>query len=105
MMYGVCTLRRTNVYLDDRQLGLLRLLGETRGVPVAALVREAIDAWLESQGVREVPDDEWARRFDALMDERRRIWADLGISEEEAEHDIADAVREVREARAAARRR
>lgn len=104
-MYGVCNMRRTNVYLDERQIGLLRLLGRARGVPVAALVREALDDWLESQGVREVPDDEWRRRFDELMERRRQIWSDLGIPAEELERDIADAVREVREARAAARRR
>jgi hypothetical protein len=104
-MYGVCTIRRTNVYLDERQLKLLRLLAMARDVPVAALVREAIDSWLETQGVREVTDDEWRRRFDELMEHRRRVWKELGISEDELERDIADAVREVREARAAARRR
>ena len=97
-------MKRTNVYLDDRQLGLLRGLSTMRGEPVAALVREAIDAWLESQGVRDIPDDEWKQRFAALMEERRRIWLELGITEEEAERDIAEAVREVREARAARRR-
>jgi len=97
-------MKRTNVYLDDRQLGLLRALSATRGQPVAALVREAVDAWLESQGVREVPEEEWDRRFDEMMERRRKIWAELGISEEEAERDIAEAIREVREERAARRR-
>jgi hypothetical protein len=104
-MYGVCTMQRTNVYLDERQLGLLRLLGRARGVPVAVLVREALDEWLDSQGVREVPDDEWQQRFDQLMERRRQIWSQLGVPAEELESDIAEAVREVREARAAARRR
>jgi hypothetical protein len=97
-------MQRTNVYLDDRQLGLLRALSTMRGEPVAALVREAIDAWLESQGARKIPDDEWGRRFDELLKRRRQIWLELGISEEEAERDIAEAIREVREARAARRR-
>jgi hypothetical protein len=97
-------MQRTNVYLDDRQLGLLRALSTMRREPVAALVRQAIDAWLEAQGAREVPDDEWKRRFEELLERRRRIWLELGISEEEAERDIAEAIREVREARAARRR-
>jgi hypothetical protein len=97
-------MQRTNVYLDERQLGLLRLLGRARGEPVAALIREAVDDWLGTQGVREVPDDEWKRRFDDLMERRRRVWLELGITEQEAERDIAEALREVREARAARRR-
>lgn len=97
-------MQRTNVYLDDTQLGLLRALSTMRGEPVAALVREAIDAWLEAQGARQISDDEWGRRFDELLKRRRRIWLELGISEEEAERDIAEAIREVREARAARRR-
>lgn len=102
-MYGVCVIRRTNVYLDDRQLDLLRLLGSRRGLPVAALVREAIDAYLESQGVRRVDRDEWERRFDALMAERSRVAAELDLSEEEVQRDVFEAIREVREARSARR--
>ena len=97
-------MRRTNVYLDDRQLNLLRLLGETRDVPVAALIREAIDAWLASQGVREISEDEWERRFDALMERRAKIAEELELTEEQVERDVFEAIREVREARAARRR-
>jgi hypothetical protein len=97
-------MKRTNVYLDDRQLGLLRALSTMRGEPVAALVRQAVDSWLETQGAREIPADEWDQRFEELLTRRRRIWLELGISEEEAERDIEEAVREVREARAARRR-
>jgi hypothetical protein len=97
-------MQRTNVYLDDRQLGLLRLLGETRNAPVAALIREAIDAWLESQGVREISQDEWERRFDALMERRSKIADELGLTEEQVEETVFEAIREVREARAARRR-
>lgn len=103
MMYGVCTMQRTNVYLDERQIDLLRLLGERRGESVAALVREAIDAYLAAQGVRRVDEDEWKRRFDALMAERRAVAAELGLTEEQVERDVFDAIREVREARAAGR--
>lgn len=102
-MYGVCIMRRTNVYLDERQIDLLRLLGERRGESVASLVREAIDAYLESQGIEPVTEDEWRRRFDALMSDRRTVAEELGLTEEQVERDVFDAIREVREARAASR--
>ena len=105
VMYGVCMMRRTNIYLDDRQHRLLRVLADARGEPVAALVREAVDAWLQSQGVKELGEEDWRRRFEALLERRRKIWSELDISEEELERDVSAAVREVREARAAARRR
>ena len=97
-------MKRTNVYLEDRQLGLLRALSTVRGEPVAALVRQAIDSWLEAQGAREVPDDEWRRRLGALLDDRQRVAEELGLTEERVEKDVFDAIREVREARAARRR-
>lgn len=96
-------MRRTNVYLDDRQLDLLRLLGERRGEPVAALVREAIDAYLEQQGIRRVEPDEWRRRFDGLVADRRRSAKERGLTEEHVERQVFEAIREVREARAARR--
>jgi len=97
-------MRRTNIYLGDEQLETLRLLGAQRGAPVAALVREAVDSWLAAQGVRRVEDDEWAQRFDALFEERRRISGERGFDPEQVERDVLTAVREVREARAARRR-
>jgi hypothetical protein len=97
-------MKRTNIYLDDEQLELLRGLGERRGAPVAALVREAIDAWLEAQGARRLPQDEWERRFADLLERRDRIAKEHGFDEAEVERDVMDAVREVRRARAARRR-
>jgi Ribbon-helix-helix protein, copG family len=96
-------MRRTNIYLDDEQLELLRGLGEQRGEPVAALVREAVDAWLAAQGARRIPEDERQRRFEALLRRRDRIWRELGVSEEEVEREVAEAIRQVRKARAARR--
>jgi hypothetical protein len=103
MVYDVWTMRRTNIYLDERQVEALRRLGERRGVPVAALVREAVDAWLDGQGVRVVGEDEWQRRFDALLRHRTQVAAELGASDEAVERDVALAVRAVRKARAARR--
>jgi predicted DNA-binding protein len=103
-MYDVCAMRRTNIYLDDEQLASLRGLSERRGLPVATLVREAIDEWLAAQGVRQIPEDEWNRRFSALLERRTRIADDDGLSQEDVERDVMQAVREVRKARAARRR-
>ena len=97
-------MKRTNIYLDDEQLQLLRGLGERRGEPVAALVREAVDAWLEAQGARRLPRDEWERRFRELLERRDRIAKERGFDAAEVERDVMSAVREVRRARAAGRR-
>lgn len=97
-------MKRTNIYLDDEQLQLLRALGERRGEPVAALVREAVDAWLEAQGARRLPQDEWERRFRELLERRDRIAKERGFDAAEVERDVMSAVREVRRARAAGRR-
>lgn len=89
-------MERTNVYLEDRQIGTLRALSKARGQPVAKMVREAVDRWIEAEGVRLVPPDEWERRFDALLERRRRIAEELKPDLEEVERDVAEAVREVR---------
>jgi Ribbon-helix-helix protein, copG family len=97
-------MKRTNIYLDDEQLELLRGLGERRGEPVAVLVREAVDEWLRAQGARRVREDEWQRRFDALLRRRDRIARERGFDESDVERDVMAAVREVRRARTARRR-
>jgi hypothetical protein len=102
--YDVWAMRRTNIYLDDEQLESLRGLSERRGQPVATLVREAIDEWLSAQGVRRVPDDEWQRRFAALLERRTRIAEEEGFTQQDVDQDVMEAVREVRRARAARRR-
>src|SRR3972149_8060156 len=98
-------MRRTNIYVTDRQASLLRRIGESRGKPVAELVREAVDAWLTAQGAREIAPDEWKQRFDALLDERRRIAKEEGFSGPEIERDVLAAVRGVRRGRARPARR
>jgi hypothetical protein len=103
LMYGVWTMQRTNIYLSEEQLEALRALGERRGEPVAVLVREAVDTWLEAQGIRRIPSSEWERRFDALLNRRRRIARERGFKEQDVERDVRAAVREARKARAARR--
>ncbi len=93
-------MQRTNVYLDGRQLDLLRQLGAQRGQPVAGLVREAVDEWLERRGARLVNPDEWADRFSALLDRRSEVAAGIRPEQEQVDADVADAVAEVRSERA-----
>jgi ribbon-helix-helix CopG family protein len=97
-------MRRTNIYLDDDQRAKLKVLSAARGMPMASLVREAVNAWLASQGVRRIPEDEWHQRFDRLMSERRRIYDEHEWDPEEIERDVMEAVREVRAEHAARRR-
>jgi Ribbon-helix-helix protein, copG family len=97
-------MKRTNIYLDDEQLELLRALGQRRGAPVAVLVREAVDEWLRTQGARRLSDDEWQRRFGGLLERRDRIARERGFDEAEVERDVMAAVHEARRARAARRR-
>jgi hypothetical protein len=98
-------MQRTNIYLDEAQLAALRRVAEVRRTPVAALVREAIAEWLDEHGIQAVPDDEWARRFDRLLARRDTIQQEIGFSEDEVVRDVMAAVDEVREERAAGRRR
>ena len=97
-------MERVNIYLDERQLSALRGLGERQGKPVAELVREAIDGWLEDQGVRTIAPDEWEQRFGALLEQRSAIAQERDFPEHEVDRDVMAAVREVRKARAARRR-
>ena len=94
-------MKRTNICLDEEQLKLLRHLGQLRDENVASLVREAVDSWLEAQGARRLSDDEWQRRFEALLDRRDRLAEERGFGEEQVERDVKAAVREVRRPRAA----
>lgn len=100
----VYAMKRTNIYLPDDQLSLLRRVSESRGRPVAELVRDAVDSWLVAQGVRQIPADEWQARFDALLGGRRKVAARGGFSEDAVLRDVNAAVRGVRRSRAARRR-
>jgi hypothetical protein len=97
-------MQRTNIYLSDQQLDLLRRLADQRGVAVAELVRQAVDTWLNEQGARLIPEDEWSKRFEALLERRRSIAQELTPSERQVEWDVAAAVTSARSARAARRR-
>jgi hypothetical protein len=102
-MYDVWLMQRTNIYLSEGQLTGLRGVADSRGATVAALVREAVDEWLERNGVRSVEPDEWSRRFDALLTRRERSAESGDWVQEDVDRDVAEAVAEVRRARAASR--
>jgi hypothetical protein len=97
-------MERTNIYLDEREVTALRMLSRRTGRPVAVLVREAVDAWLGTQGVRVVPEDEWSRRFADLLGRRGHLATAEGWTEEQVSLDVARAVAEVRRSRPAGRR-
>jgi hypothetical protein len=97
-------MQRTNIYLDDRQLRLVRLLSKARGVAVAQCVREAVDAWLVGQDVKDVGEDERATRFGRFLARQQKIADRLGLKQEEVGREVAAAVREVRAGRRARRR-
>jgi hypothetical protein len=103
-MYDAWTMERTNIYLDEREIAALRMLSRRTGRPVAGMVREAVDAWLEQQGIRVVPEDEWATRFANLLGRRGRLAAAEGWTEDGVSSDVAEAVAAVRRSRPAGRR-
>jgi hypothetical protein len=97
-------MRRTNIYLPEAQLEVLRRLGDERGVPVAELVRQAVDRWLDSQGVRLLPEDEWSTRIEALLARRRQTAPGRAPTEMAVDRDVTLAIQEARRSRAARRR-
>lgn len=64
-MYAVYIVKRTQIYLDAEQDRRLAMRADASGVTKSTLIREAIDAYLES------PADDAARlaRFRAALDE------------------------------------
>lgn len=104
MMYDACPMQRTNIYLTEDELAALRMVGRRQGRAVAEIVREAVDEWLDRQGIRRIEDDEWSRRLGALLGRRRRLGADAAWVAEQVEADVMAAVAEVRRSRAAGRR-
>ena|SRR5947208_7881894 len=101
-MYAV-SVERMQILLPERERRLLRQVAKQSGRPVAELVREAIEAWLEAHGVREIDDDEWQQRFSALLEKGRGRARELGVSEEDVEADVAAATAEVKARRRASR--
>lgn len=43
-----CTMKRTNVHLEEKQLNALKAISQKTGAPVNALIRRAVDAFLRN---------------------------------------------------------
>lgn len=103
-MYDVWTMQRTNIYLEDDQVALLRGIARLRGQSVAELVREAVDAWLERQGAKTVTDDDWRRALSEALNQQAEFVRRRGLTDEEIDCLVSEAVGEVRSDRATGRR-
>jgi predicted transcriptional regulator len=68
MVYGLYTVRRTQVYLDDRQATKLRSVARATQRTVSEIIREAIDEKLDR------PDE--GKAFDSALAQAAGIWAD-----------------------------
>ena len=97
-------MERTNIYLAEHEVAALRMISRRTGRPVAALVREAVDAWLDAQGIRVVGEDRVDPQVRRAARRRGRLAAAEGWTEEGIAPDVARAVSEVRRSRAAGRR-
>jgi hypothetical protein len=87
--------QRTNVYLDVDQLTALKLLAVEEHVPVADLVRQAVDQLLHR---RLSHRDRWGEQFDGVLARlRSRLPADARASE--IERDVDESIQEARQAR------
>lgn len=86
--------QRTNIYLDEDQLRLLKHLAAEDQKPVADLVRRAVDEFLRT---RLDNDMTWQNDMAALIERvRRRLPS--AIEPDEIERDIREARRDVRTA-------
>ena len=75
-------MRRTNIYLEEDQLRVLRQLAAARGESVATLVRDAVDGFIENQASRA---ETVAQLKEAIALVQSRIPATLEPDEIEAE--------------------
>lgn len=94
-------MHRTNIYLDDEQLRLLKHVAAADGSSMADVVRHAVDLYLAR---RFADEEQWHERFARLISRvQQRIPPE--ISPDEIEADITAARGEVRQAHRATRRR
>lgn len=101
MMYNH-PMKRTNIYLDEQELKLLKHLAVEERSSLAALVRRAVRWYLAvalgrvKNPPRQLSDAEWSRRLDALLAAvRARLPA---LPPDAIEADITAAREEVRQA-------
>ena len=87
-------MQRTNIYLDEDQLRLLKHLAAEENKPVADLVRQAVDQFLRNRLENAVT---WQSDMAALI-ERVRSRVSLAIDPDEIESDIREARQDARAA-------
>ncbi len=85
-------MQRTNIYLDEDQLRLLKHLAAEENKPVADFVRQAVDQFLRSRLENDVT---WQNDMTALV-ERVRSRVSPAIDPDEIERDIREARQDVR---------
>ncbi len=88
-------MQRTNIYLGEDQLRLLKHLAAEENKPVADFVRQAVDQFLRSRLENDVT---WQNDMTALI-ERVRSRVSPAIDPDEIERDIREARHDVRAAR------
>ena len=85
-------MQRTNIYLDEDQLRLLKHLAAEENKPVADFVRQAVDQFLRRRLENDV---KWQSDMTALI-ERVRSRVSPAIGPDEIECDIREARHDVR---------
>ena len=106
LLQRVWIMKRTNIYLEEEQLRLLRHIAVEEGRSFTQLVRQALVEFLERhrQTTEPVlPSAEWDRRLEQLLTRVRR--RTRSFAAEEIEADITAASKEARRRRGHAARR
>jgi hypothetical protein len=97
MMYagawGGLTMRRTNIYLEEEKLVILKMLAAEEGKTVAELVRKAVNQWLDE---RLTHQKDWGQRLDELVN-RVRSGIPADSQPEDIESDISAARAEIQQ--------
>ena len=98
-------MKRTNIYLDDNQLSLLKHLAVEAGRSFTEMIRQAVQEFLDRYQKPEsaLSPEEWDRRLQHLL--ARLRGAVGGAAAEEIEADVTAAVKDSRRRRGNAARR
>lgn len=95
-------MKRTNVYLNEDELKLLKHIAVEEGRSFSDVVREALQQFLQNYRVRpaphKIPKQEWESRLEALLKRVQRRIAETKLPEG-IEAEITKASQEVRLAR------
>lgn len=99
-------MKRTNIYLDESQARLLRHLAVEEGSSFTAIVRQAINEYLERNNLDvtalvrgpdyAIPDEKWRAGWQAAL-QRIRASVPDDMTPEEIEAEITAASEEVRQ--------